>query len=401
MSTSSSSPVLTATAYSEWLDPRFRRLLFFFMAYGYAFSALLLVPKFATLVLHASPAEVGQIASAPVIACLFTAPFCGRWLDRGSYRSAMIVGAFMIAASTLGFGYLENVGPAVYVLRGLQGIGNTLVVAGGQSFVTRIVPAERHGRAFGTTGAASLLMNAFASLTTEHLADAYGWGFAFEVAGAAMFLALALAILEPYVPSERDLPAPTSVRSAALRRQAGGYATFAAGAGFGMLITFTQPYALSQGASHVASLFVGYTLTALCVRLGLAGLVDRWGRRRTALAALAVYSCTVLAASALRPELLLVLGFGFGIAHGLVWPALTALAVESAPEGRVGSALASMQACFAAGTMFAVWVGGRLVDARGYPFAFTFGAATVASGMVALWLAGRKPPARANLHIGP
>ncbi|HEX5099032.1 MAG TPA: MFS transporter [Polyangiaceae bacterium] len=395
MSTSSPSPALTAPAYSEWLDPRFRRLLLFFMAYGYAFSALLLVPKFATLVLHASPAEVGQIASAPVIACLLMAPLCGRWLDRGSYRSAMIAGAFVIAASTLGFGYLEQIGPAVYVLRALQGAGNMLVVAGGQSLVTRLVPAEHHGRAYGTAGAASLLMNAIASSTTEHLSDAYGWGFAFEVAGAAMFFALALAILEPYVHAERDVPAPTSVRSAARHRQAGGYATFAAGAGFGMLVTFTQPFALSQGATHVASLFVGYTLTALCVRLGLGGLVDRWGRRSTALVALGIYSCTVLAGAALRPELLLVLGFGFGIAHGLAWPALTALAVQSAAAGRVGSALAGMQAYFAMGTMLAVWVGGRLVDARGYPFAFTSGAVIVASGVLALWLAGRQQPARA------
>jgi predicted MFS family arabinose efflux permease len=84
-----------------------------------------------------------------------------------------------------------------------------------------------------------------------------------------------------------------------------------------------------------------------------------------------------------------------------VWPALTALAVESAPAGRIGSALAGMQAYFATGTMLAVWVGGRLVTANGYPFAFTCGAVTVASGVLALWLAGRKRPAPANLHMGP
>jgi MFS family permease len=157
-----------------------------------------------------------------------------------------------------------------------------------------------------------------------------------------------------------------------------------------MLVTFTQPYALSLGAVHVATLFVGYTLTALFVRLGLGGLVDRWGRRRTALVALALYAATVLAASALRPELLLVLGLGFGIAHGLAWPALSALAVESAARGRVGSALAGTQAYFAGGTLLAVWVGGHLVDTHGYPFAFTLVACTVASGALALWLAGRK-----------
>jgi len=197
MSTSTPSSSLAAPAYSEWLDPRFRRLLFFFISYGYAFASLLLVPKFATVVLHATPAEVGQIGSAPVLACILMAPFVGRWLDRGSYRSAMIAGAFVAAVSTFGFGYLQSVGPAAYALRGLQGVGNTLLIGGAQSFVTRIVPAEHHGRAFGTAGAASLMMNALASSMTEHLADAYGWGFAFEVAGAAMFLAFALAILEP------------------------------------------------------------------------------------------------------------------------------------------------------------------------------------------------------------
>jgi len=391
MSPSSSSPALAAPAYSEWLDPRFRRLLFLYMAYGYAFSSLLLVPKFATVVLAASPAEVGQIASCTVLACVLTAPLCGRWLDRGGYRAAMITGAFVLAASTLGFGYLRSVGPGVYVLRALQGVGNTLLVGGSSAIITRIVPAEHHGRAFGTAGAASLMMNAIASSITERVADAYGWGFAFEVAGAVMFLALAIAMVQPYIPNEREQPAPASVRSATLKRRAGAYATLAAGAGFGMLVTFTQPYALSLGATHVATLFVGYTATALCVRLGLGGLVDRWGRRRTALVALAMYAVTVLAASALRPDLLLVLGLGFGLAHGLAWPALTALAVESAQPGRVGSALAGTQAYFAGGTMLAVWLGGRLVDARGYPIAFTLVALSVATGAVALWHAGRKP----------
>lgn len=391
MSPSSPSPALTAPAYSEWLDPRFRRLLFLYMAYGYAFSSLLLVPKFATVVLGASPAEVGQIMSCTVLACVVTAPLCGRWLDRGGYRAAMITGAFVLAASILGFGYLRGVGPAVYVLRALQGVGNTLLVAGSSALITRLVPAGHHGRAFGTAGAASLMMNAIASSITEHLADAYGWGFAFEVAGATMFLGLALAIGTPCIADEREEPVPASVRSAALKRRAGGYATLAAGAGFGMLITFTQPYALSLGATHVASLFVGYTATALCVRLGFGGVADRWGRRRTALVALTMYSVAVLAASVLRPETLLVLGLGFGLAHGLAWPALTALAVESAAPGRVGSALAATQAYFAGGTMLAVWLGGRLIDARGYPIAFTLVAVSVASGAVALWHAGRRP----------
>jgi predicted MFS family arabinose efflux permease len=253
--------------------------------------------------------------------------------------------------------------------------------------VTRLVPFEHHGRAFGSAGAASLLMNALASSATEHLADAYGWATAFQVAGAASFAAFALAFGQPYVDEASSAPAALSVRSAALKRRAGSYATFAAGAGFGMLVTFTQPYALSLGAVHVASLFAGYTLTALFVRLGLGGVADRWGRRPVATVALGTYAFTVLAAAALKPDFLFALGLSFGVAHGLAWPALSALAVESAPRGRVGSALTGMQAYFAAGTVLAVWVGGRLVDARGYASAFALCAVTVASGAVGLALA--------------
>ncbi|HEV8547701.1 MAG TPA: MFS transporter [Polyangiaceae bacterium] len=356
------------------------------MAYGYAYSALLLVPKFATVVLYANPTQVGQLASCPVLAAVLAAPFCGRLLDRGGYRTAMLFGTCVFAVSAFGFGSLHELGPLAYALRALHGVGNAFIAGGSATLVTRLVPSQHHGRAFGTAGAASLMMNAVASSATERLADAFGWAVAFEVAGAALFVALGLALCQPYEAENADTPATLSVRSAAASRRAGGYATFAAGAGFGMLITFTQPYALSLGAVHVATMFVGYTLTALFVRLGMGGAVDRFGRRRAALLALGVYAATVLSAAALRPEFLFPLGLCFGLAHGVAWPALSALAVESAPPGRIGSALSRMQAQFAAGTVLAVWLGGRIVDARGYPLAFALVALAVATGAVALGL---------------
>jgi len=370
--------------YSEWLDPRFRQLLLFQMAFGYAFSALLLVPKFATVALGASPSQIGTIAACPVLASFACAPLCGVWLDRGRHRAVMIAGSLALALGVAPFGHLHEVGPLVYALRLLHGAGNTLVVGGATAYVTHLVPAGHHGRAFGTAGAASLMMNAVASASTEHLADAFGWGVAYHVAGASSLVMVGLALCQPVV-LERPEPAPVSTSARRLaQRRATGFAALAAGAGFGMLVTFTQPYALSQGATHVASLFVGYTLTALLVRLGLGGVVDRWGRQRAAFMALSVYTVTVLCAAVLRPGGLFVLGLGFGMAHGLAWPALTALAVENAAPGRVGTALTRTQALFAAGTMLAVWIGGQLVSAYGYPLAFVMIGWAVSGGAVAL-----------------
>lgn len=354
------------------------------MAFGYAYSALILVPKFATVSLGAGPREVGALAACPTVAAILFAPLCGVLLDRGAHRAAMIGGSTLLCASVLGFGYLHTIGPFTYALRVLHGIANLLIVGGSAACVIRLAPAGHHGRALGSAGAASLVMNALASSATEHLADAFGWNIAYEVAGGACAFALGVSLTQP------ELDAP--VRSKTLERTAAAdtprwranYATFAAGAGFGMLVTFTQPYALALGATHVATLFVGYTLTALAVRLGFGGAVDRWGRRRAARVALAIYAVTVLVAAALRPATLFPLGMGFGFAHGLAWPALCALSVENAPIERAGSALTRTQAYFAAGTMSAVWFGGLIVDRFGYASAFVTVGLTVAAGVLAL-----------------
>lgn len=372
--------------YSEWLDPRFRQLLLFQVAFGYAYAALILVPKFATVSLGAGPREVGALAACPTIATVLCAPLCGAWLDRGAHRAAMIAGALVLAVTVPAFGYLHGVGPLAYALRVLHGVGNVLVLGGVGAFVARIVPAEHRGRAFGTAGAASLMMNAAASSATERMADAFGWGIAYEVAGGACSFALGVALTQPevFVPRFASASRDPHPASSGRQRLGGGVATLAAGAGFGMLITFTQPYALSLGASHVASLFVGYTLTALAVRLGFGGTVDRWGPARAGRLALGVYAATVLAAAALRPATLFPIGLGFGFAHGLAYPALCALAVQNAEPGRAGSALTRVQALFAAGSMLAVWLGGLVVHAFGYPAAFVAVGLAVASGAVAI-----------------
>src|SRR5262245_65711155 len=88
----SSPPSLTAppaaprATDAEWLDPRFQKLLGVQMAFGYAFSALLVVPKYLTTALGATPRQIGELAAAPALAGIAIAPLCGRWLDRGGAR---------------------------------------------------------------------------------------------------------------------------------------------------------------------------------------------------------------------------------------------------------------------------------------------------------------------------
>jgi MFS family permease len=379
---------------AEWLDPRFQKLIGVQMAFGYAFSSLLVVPKYLMTELHASPREIGELAAIPALSGIVIAPFCGRWLDRGGARAAMLLGAAVLALSVGCFGFFDAVEPAVYVLRAIQGVGNTFIIGGTAALVTLLVAPKHHARAFGLAGSAALAMNAFASYTTERLADAYGWDVAFEVAAGFAALAFAVTISIPTLarpPSSE--PAPRSTASPAGSGSV-AFAALAAGAAFATLATFTQPFVLSQGAEDVAPLFIGYTATALAARLGLGAFVDRWGRRRTALLALSVYVVSLLCASLVRPGWLVVLGLGFGLAHGLVWPSLNALAVERARAGRSGSALTRLHATFGLGSMAAVWGVGWLVGEIGYPLSFAAAAWLVAGGALTLRAHRAPKPAR-------
>jgi MFS family permease len=370
-----------ASAYSEWADPRFRRLVVVQMAYGYAFSALLVVPKYATAALHATPDEVGTLMACAGVAIVATTPLLGRWLDGGGARSVMMWGAFVLGVSTLLFASVSELGPALYGLRAFHGVASALIQSATGAFVAAIVPPSRHGRAFASAGAAALMMNAVAPAATEHLAEAYGWRTAFELAATIALAGAAMATLLPALEA-----APVSVRGPHAPRakvalfDAVSAGAFAAGVGFAVISTFTQPYALALGGRHVASLFVGYTVTVLIVRLGLGGVVDRWGRLQCAVAALAIYALTSAWAAALTPDGLFALGLGFGAAHGLVWPSLSALTVERASRAHAASAISRLYGSFSLGGLIAVWAGGWLVKAAGYQVMFLVAAFAIATG---------------------
>jgi MFS family permease len=148
------------------------------------------------------------------------------------------------------------------------------------------------------------------------------------------------------------------------------YAAGITGAAFGTLITFAQGFALELGAARVASYFVGYTLGALIVRVGFGGSVDRMGRRRVAQFSLATYGIVLLLTADLRPSLLGLFGFGFGIAHGFTYPALAALVAEGSSPARRGCAIAAFNAAFNAGAGIAMLGCGWLARVEGYRFVF-------------------------------
>jgi predicted MFS family arabinose efflux permease len=159
-----------------------------------------------------------------------------------------------------------------------------------------------------------------------------------------------------------------------------------AGAAFGAMFTFPQPFALELGMERVRSFFVAYTAAALVARLGLGPFTDRLGRRPVSLAALALYAVSTAAAGQLESLGLAVVGGAFGFAHGLFYPTFNALAVQDTGERERGKVMALFNGAFNVGYAGGVFGLGLLAEAVGYPPVFRVAAVCAACAFAVLWV---------------
>jgi MFS family permease len=374
------------------VNAAFVRVLVAQLAIGFGFSIYFLLPKYLTTEFGAQPSTVGMVTAAGLAAAVAASPLMGIALDRFGRRRPMLVGGLAIALTSLGMLTVHSVGPWLYLLRIIQGMGFALAFNAAAVIVTDLSPPERIGQAVGLLGVASLVTNAVAPALGESIALTWSWRPVFLLAAV---LGVAVMALSFSLPSE---PRRSAATAALVEPSAAGvwYAAGVTGAAFGTLITFAQGFALELGAERVAGYFIGYTLGALIVRVGFGGTVDRMGRRRVAQFALAGYGVVLLLTADLRPSLLGLFGFGFGIAHGFTYPALAALVAEGSSAARRGRAIAAFNAAFNAGAGLAMLGCGWLARVQGYRFVFALvGIITLVSVTALLAPARRVAPSLA------
>jgi MFS family permease len=364
------------------------------LAFGFAFSSFFLLPKLVVTELSGSPRQVGFVGAMAVVAAVLASPLCGKLLDRGARRPIIALGCLLSAVGAIGYLGVAEVGPYLYGLRAVQGIGYTLYFVAAATLVADIAPAARLGQALGWFGCAGLLMNAVATLVAERVAHDFGWHAVFIGAAVSGLVGsvLSLALREPTpLPRPQQPAARTPSTNKSRSRLAVMWAAAAGGAAFGVMFTFTQPLALSLGETNISPLFAGYTLAALFVRLAFGNLADRLGRARVGGAALVLYALVVAGTAGLSQGYLGLVGVGFGLAHGAFYPSLNALALETAERAERGTVGAYFNAAFNGGVLIVTFCFGQVAQAYGYRIVFLLVAVLTLSGSVMLRSQMRKP----------
>jgi MFS family permease len=360
----------------------------FMCAFG--FSVFSLFPKYLMTARGLSQADTGPATMGFPLGALMFSPLVA-WA-MGRFAKANIVRACALAYCALTSLFVLAPEPAVIpLLSFLIGGACMGVFNGGAGLVADISPDHGMARALGLHGAAGMLGHALGPLAMEPLAAHFGWGASFLLASGSALLAALLPL--PYnVPRGGGF----SLSPGFLRPlQALLVVTLFTGVMHNALWTAHQPLVLARGGHEMRGYFLGMSGGALIMRVMFGGLPDRLGRARAALYALVLYVVAAAGMTLVTPGTLPWFGLVHGVAHGVFYPAMAALAAGRVALGLRGEALIAIYAAFNVGAVCGSVGFARFGQSFGPAAVFPLAAALGLLGLATLWLFVRRDPTRA------
>lgn len=132
---------------------------------------------------------IGWVMGVFSIAAVLSRPFMGKiTAQRGEYP-IISGGIAVIIFTSLGYVLIERVGPAMFLVRLVHGIGFSAFVAGSFSWIARSFSRGKRAEAYGIVGASLMGAVALAPSLGEHLIEVYGFRALFLGASGAALLA--------------------------------------------------------------------------------------------------------------------------------------------------------------------------------------------------------------------
>jgi predicted MFS family arabinose efflux permease len=302
----------------------------------------------------------------------------------------------MLMLTGIAFVFVDEVGPLLYFAQMAWGTGMVMTFNAAGTMTADIAPQGRMAEAIGVFGAANLAMNAVSPAVGEVLESSIGWDYVFLASATAGALAAVLGafLKEPPTHLPHDLEERRPILGMPMLRVYG--ATLAITASFTALFTLHQPYALDEGVTQIRSFFVGFAILALTVRLGGGRFIDRFGVRRASIVSVALYSTVPPFLGLIGPTHLFLVGSAMGLAHGVAYPALTALGIAQASPSSRGMVVSIVHGAFNGGHALFAYSLGMVAASTSYLAAFWIAGAVTFAG--ALLLALRRAPELASVE---
>jgi MFS family permease len=330
--------------------------------------------------------QIGTIMAMYQVAAILCQVGVGPLVDRFGRRPFILLSATLISVVSLAFAGSSVLGWHFYLLRFLQGAAMAGFTTSNLSLLADLAPESRRAEAVGIFGVSGLVTIAMAPAVGEVILRSYGYQNFFLGT-----LLLAVGSLAVCLLTEVPMPSVEEVHRPLGPGFWGNFApvltaAFQFGLAGAVVFVFLPPFAQAAGLPRVGPFYVVYSLMAVAVRFFGGRLADRLERRQVILPAMVGLSAGVLLFSLLHSTwLLLLIASINGMAHGFLYPAVSAMAFDRAPSGARGRALAIFNtAILTGGTLGAVGFG-WLAEVVGYRPGFVALGLVLALGAGVFW----------------
>ncbi|MEW6277788.1 MAG: MFS transporter [Candidatus Eremiobacterota bacterium] len=327
--------------------------------------------------------EIGLVEGVFWVGAVASQPWLASRLDRHGRRPYFVCGAAGMGVAALAFLLTPVSLVPMALLRCLHGFVIASYFTAMFAWVADQAPAGRTAQAFGYYGISGLLAAAVGPLVGEALVHGPGYGALFSASAACSLVSAALMAGLREIPRERHERTPEGFFRLARSRTILGVSAGCLGFGYavGCLFAFAAPYLAEHGVRGTGLLFACYVASSVAVRLALGATVDRVGGARVIPAAMLVQAAGMGVFAALgswETPVVVITGLVAGAGHGVLYPALSSLAVDRLGPSVRGTALALITAWIDLGSVLGAALPGVIAHHIGYPAMFLWLSVSVA-----------------------
>jgi MFS family permease len=354
-----------------------------------SFAAFFLFPLFITAN-GGSQQDIGIIMGTFALASACCRPWVSEMIDRLGRKHSYTLGCSLMTLLPLLHllleGPLDNYYFPLLLMRIVHGIGLAICFTAVFTFIVDLIPAARLNEGIGMFGTSGLIGLAVGPAIAEPILESFGYHafFLTATALAAIGLLLHLPVKDSHQQSTADNNSPGFFAILRQRKQlvSGGLAMLF---GFGLAATgnFIAPLAEHRQLSHISLYYLAYSCAAVGIRFFAGKLADRIGENQIIPWGLILAAGGLLMVPLVNGHLILAcVGFVFGIGHGLLFPALNAMAVRDEPYSVRGKVTGIFTGGIDAGAFCGALALGVVGELAGYTPLFLCAGMVVLSGLL-------------------
>ncbi len=372
--------------------PAFAVLFLANLALVSSFSSFFLFPLF-ILERGGSDRDIGIIMGIFALASALCRPWVAEMIDRIGRKRSYSIGCIIMTLLPLFHlllqGPLTNYYPALLLLRIVHGIGLAICFTSVFTFIIDLIPVQRLNEGIGIFGTSGLIGLALGPLITEPILFNYGFSAFFlaasGLAAAAFFLHLPVPDQHRLLSSEGPVSASFFALLKTRKMLISGGIALLFGVGLAATGNFIAPFAQTKDLSYISLYFFAYATAAVGTRIFLGRLADRVGENQIIPWGLALAAAGLVMVPLVQTNLLLLMvGFLFGIGHGLLFPALNAMAIRDEPYSTRGKVTGIFTGGIDSGAFIGAILLGMVGDLAGYTSLFICAALLLSGGHLLL-----------------